>query len=169
MDNKGFTLLETIIYIALATIVIGIIFSYGWNLSLSRTKTGIVRETTGSARLISERLKREIRMANEIDGENSVFNDIPGKIVFSTAEGDVTIESENDKISIKRGGAEKEFLHSDNVRTRDFLLTRQVSGTGKTEFVGFSFTMESYFPDAGDRSEYQYSVPWQTGIEIRNQ
>jgi hypothetical protein len=167
--KKGFTLLEMIIYVSIATIVIGVIFSYGWNLSLLRTKNDVVRKTTDGAEFTGDLLAREIRAATEIDEGNSVFNDIPGKIVFFTDEGRVTIESESDKISIKRGEAGKEFVHSDAMRAKNFLLTRQVSGSGETQFVGFSFTMEAYFPEAGARSEYQFSVPWHSGVEIRSQ
>lgn len=168
-NQRGFTLMEIILYIALVAILGGVLFSYGWNIVSARIKSEVMRETFGSARLVGERLKREIRSAVEIDRDNSVFNQAPGKIVFTTSDGNIIIESDSDKISIKRGSDEAQFLHSDFVRIRNFLLTRQISGDGKIKFVGFSFVAEAYYPNAGERFEYQFSVPIKGGVEIRNQ
>jgi len=164
---KGFTLIEVILYIAIMAIMGGVFFSYGWNIVSARIKSATVRETFESAVLVSERLKRELRSATDIDQEHSAFNESPGKIVFTTLDGEVTFESSGDKVSIKREGEEAQFLHSDFVRIRNFLLTRQISGDDKIQYVGFSFTAEAYYPAAGERYEYQFSVPMRGGVEIR--
>jgi hypothetical protein len=166
---KGFTLLETILYIALLTILVGVLFSYGWNIVSVRIKSAVVRETFESAMLVSERLEREVRSASNIDQQHSVFDQMPGKIVFTTSDGDMVIESFGDKISIKRGNEDAQFLHSDFFRIRNFLLTRQISDSGQIQYVGFSFTAEAYYPGAGDRYEYSFSVPEKGGVEIRSQ
>jgi hypothetical protein len=159
--SQGFSLLEVVLYIALTTIVVGIIFSYGWNMISARTKAATVRETMAGTRLISERLRSEIHAAQDVN------IDTPGKLVLATEAGEVTIQAVDDKISIKRGSNDPQFLHSDNVRVRNFELHGQVSGGGKTQYVGFSFDAEAYYPEALNRYEYEFSMPFHSGAEIR--
>ena len=168
-NKKGFTFIETLIYIALATMVLGIIFSYGWNILSLREKSTTVNETYSDAELLNERLKREIRSTSSVDKDNSIFGSVPGKLVLKTDNGDVTIEVVNDKVSIKRGNGDAVFLHRDSVRIKSFLLTKEESADGEILYVGFSFDVQAYFPEAGNRFEYQYSVPIESGAEIRNQ
>jgi hypothetical protein len=166
--KNGFTFIEMILYLALAAMVIGILFAYGWNIISINTKSTTLRETIAGSRLVTERLKREIRSANDVDKDNSVFDHIPGKITLDTDEGKVVIEADGDKISIKRGDATADFLHSEEVRIKDFLLTDEVSSDGKIRYVGFSFDAESHYPAAGNRFEYQYSFLIKSGAEIRS-
>jgi hypothetical protein len=161
IGNKGFTFLEVILYMALTTIVIGVLFSFGWNMIGAKSKAATVRETLAGARLVSERLKREIRAAQDIN------EDQPGKLVLTGEDGEITIESIGDKISIRRALSDPQFLHSDNVRIKNFQLTQQVSSDGKTQYVGFSFTAEAYYPEAPDRYEYNFSTPFRSGAEAR--
>jgi hypothetical protein len=167
IGEKGFTFLEVIIYIALTTIVIGVLFSFGWNMIGAKSKAATVRETLAGARFVNERLKREIRAAQEINRDQSVFGETPGKLVLTGEDGEITIESIGDKISIQRGSSDPQFLHSDRVRIRDFQLSEQVSTDGKTQYVGFSFTAEAYYPEASDRYEYKFSTPFRSGGEVR--
>ena len=164
---KAFTFFEVILYIALASIVIGILFSYGWNIVSMRVKSATIRDTLAGARLVDERLSQEIRSASSIDSENSNFSAPDEKIAMSTPSGQVVVESNSDKISIKRGDAPAQFLHADNVRIKNLNFFDSGGGSGHVRFVGFSFTAEAYYPDSRDRAEYQYSVNWQGGAEVR--
>jgi hypothetical protein len=168
-NKSGFTFIEVTIYIALATIILGILFAYGWNIIGARVKAGTMRETASGARLVSERLKRELRMATSISKVDSVFDEVPGKIVFETPDGTIEIQSSEDKISLKRGNSDSEFLHSDFVRIRNFTLTKQENNQEKIQYVGFLFTVEAYYPEAGNRFEYQYSLDERGGVEMRSQ
>jgi hypothetical protein len=166
--KNGFTFIETILYIALATVIGGILFSYGWNMVSARVKSATVRNTYSGARLVEERLKRELREAIDVDKNNSVFDQAPGKIIFTTSDGEVRIESAGDKISIKRENNSPEYLHSDNVRIKNFILTKQISSDDKIEYVGFSFDAQADYPNSRGRYEYQYSFPLRGGVEIRS-
>jgi hypothetical protein len=167
--QKGFTLLEILIYLGLMMIIVGILFSYGWNILSIRVKSAVQRETLRSAMLAGERLKRELRSAVQIDQEHSVFGSVPGKIVFTTPSENITIESDADRISIQRGGDNPEFLMNDAARAREFQLDESVSGDGTVNYVGFSFIAESHYPELINRQEYQFSASFHSGAEIRSQ
>lgn len=169
IKKKGFTFIETILYVALCLIVLGIVFSFGWNVISIREKTVTMHDTFSEVVLVNEVLKREIRSAIDIDKNDSIFNESPGKIALITDEGRVKIESVNDKISIIRNDNRVDFLHSDKVRIRNFVLTKKESAEEKIIYVGFSFNAESYYPQAGERHEYHYSVSARSGAEIRSQ
>lgn len=166
--KKGFTFIETILYIAISTIVIGVLFAYGWNMISAKTKSATIRETSSSARFITERIKREIRMSTDVDSTQSVFGGV-GKITLTTPQGKVVIESVGDRMLITRGNSPAQFLAGNNVRIRNFELSKQESINGKVQYVGFSFTVEAYYPQAANRFEYNYSVAVNSGTEIRSQ
>ena len=167
--KNGFTYIETLIYIALATIVLGLIFSYGWNVLSIRERSTTISETTSDAQFLSERIGREIRAALSVNKDQSVFDENPGKLVLKTADGEVIIESSNDKISIQRNGDSADYLHRDTVRVKNFIFTKEEAADNKIIYVGFSFDAQAYFPGAGNRFEYLYSIPVRSGVEVRSQ
>lgn len=77
-QNKGFTLVEMIIYIA----VIGLMFSVTTNTIVSFTQSyrhlSVLRSLDRSAITILERMTRDIRNANSINTGQSVFVTNPG-------------------------------------------------------------------------------------------
>jgi hypothetical protein len=165
---KGFTFLEVILYLAIATIVVGIFFAFGWNIVIARVKSATCRETHQGAILVAERLKRELRMSESIDRGESVFGEVPGKIVFDTPAGPVTIESVDDRVRIKRGSSDPVYLSGDNMKIRNFLLEDSKNSEDETTYVGFSFDAEAYYPDAQNRQEYQCAIPEKSGVAPRN-
>ncbi|NTW26940.1 MAG: hypothetical protein HGA36_01305 [Candidatus Moranbacteria bacterium] len=167
--KKGFTFIETILYIAISSVVVGVLFAYGWNMVSARTKAATMRDTAANARLIMLRLNNEIRMATDIDKNNSVFEGENGKISLTTPQGKIMIESIGDRISIARGENSPQFLSGENVRVRNFQLSKQENDAGKVQYVGFSFTVEAYYPEALNSYEYNYSLPINSGAEVRSQ
>lgn len=167
--TKGFTFIETILYIAISSIVIGTLFAYGWNMVSARTKAATMRDTVANARLVAQRLNNEIRMAIDVDKDNSSFDIANGKITLTTTREKVVIESNGDRISIARGENSPQFLSGENVRVRNFQLSKQESDTGKIQYVGFSFVVEAYYPQALDNYQYNYSLAINSGAEVRSQ
>ena len=169
MEGKklsGITLIETILYLGLAVIVLGVLFSYGWNIIGINIKSQVVQETERSAQLVGERLASEIRRADSVDSANSTFG-IPAKLTLLTAGEIVVIEDAGNHITLTRGLADPVSLNSQNVQIKNFVLTQQVSDTGEVQYVGFSFEAVADYPGSANRSEYQYSLPFSSGVALR--
>jgi hypothetical protein len=168
INPNGFTFFEVILYLAIATMVVGIFFSFGWNIVSARVKSATCRETRGNAILISERIKQELRRSESINRDESVFGETPGKIVFNTSDGEVTIEAIEDRIRIQRENADPIYLSGDRIKVRDFFLKNSVDSEEKINYIGFSFSAEAYYAENQKRFEYQCSIPVNSGVAPRN-
>jgi len=158
----GLTLIETILYLGIAVIILGVLFSYGWNIIGINIKSQVVRETEQSAQLIGERLAYEIRRADSAE----IFEN-PVKLVLHIGADMIVIEDSGNQITIKRGVADPVPLNSQNVQIKHFVLTEQVSDTNETQYVGFSFEAAANYSESSSRSEYQYSSNFSSGAALR--
>jgi len=163
---SGITLIETILYLGIAVIILGVLFSYGWNVIGINIKSQIVQETQRSAQLVGERLAYEIRQADSVDSANSNFGS-PAKLVLLTDGNATVIEYSGGQITSKRGSADAVPLNSQNMQIKNFALTPQVSDAGEVQYVGFSFEVVANYPGTAKRSEYQYSLPFSSGAALR--
>lgn len=86
-QNKGFTLFEMIIYIA----VIGMMFAVTIHTIVSFTQSyrrlAVLRSLDRSAVTILERMTRDIRNANSVDAAQSVFVTNPGTLAVVQTSG----------------------------------------------------------------------------------
>jgi hypothetical protein len=165
---KGMSLIETILYLGIAVFVLGMIFTYGLNITGLGVKTGVVRETLSAAEILRERIISEIRSAQSVERGASNFGGDPAKLVINTGSESVTIEDASGQITIKRGNSDPIVLHSNDIRIGNLIFTEQISAEDETEYVGFSFEVAADYPGSDSRSEYQYSMPIRSGAAIRN-
>lgn len=66
MKNKGFSLIELILYVALLGIIVGGMVTFGLNVVLIRVKNRVEQEVIANARLASRRINHEIRNASSV-------------------------------------------------------------------------------------------------------
>ncbi|KKR21920.1 MAG: hypothetical protein UT50_C0002G0011 [Candidatus Moranbacteria bacterium GW2011_GWA2_39_41] len=163
----GISLIETILYLAIAVVILGVLFSYGWNVIGMNIKAQVAQEIEQSAQLIGERLTYEIRNADSVDIANSNFGDSAKLVLLKINEDTVTIEKSGDQIAIKRGAGDSLALNSQDVKIKNFILTQQVSDTNEIQFVGFSFETVANYPGSLERSEYQYALNYRSGVALR--
>lgn len=84
MKNKGFTLMETIIYMAILAVV-SILMVNGLIMMMQSFGKIKVLNTIGfSAEAVMERMSREIRYGYDVDGGVSVFDVHPGRLKLMT-------------------------------------------------------------------------------------
>lgn len=159
---SGITLIETILYLGIAVVVLGVLFSYGWNVMGINIKTQIMRETNQSAQLIGEKLAYEIRRA-----DSASISENPARLVLQIENSTVIIEESGGQIAIKRDSDEFVALNSQNIKIENFVLTKQENDSGEIQFVGFSFDAVANYAGSSIRSEYQYSLPFSSGIALR--
>ncbi len=71
--SRGFTLIETILYLALVMIMLGAILPLSLQILNSGAKSGTSQEVSSSARYTSERIEYEIRNASSVNVGSSSF------------------------------------------------------------------------------------------------
>src|SRR6266571_3526280 len=65
--ERGFTLIELIIYIAIVAIILTSLIPFAWNVIEGGAKSATEQEVFANARYVSERIKYEIRNASGIN------------------------------------------------------------------------------------------------------
>lgn len=163
----GITLIETMLYLGLVVLVLGAVFSYGWNVMGLSVKSRIAQGADETARLVAERVVAEIHAADSVDQGNSNFGDMPAKLTLQTAGDTVTISVSGNQLWIRRGAGSAIALNAADFSIKNFIFTQQVSATDETQFVGFSFDVEAAYPGSDKRSEYQYVLPIRAGSALR--
>lgn len=155
------SLIETILYLGIAVLVLGALFSYGWNVILIGTKSQVVQEVVFAGQLIGERLRFEIREAESVSSVS------PSALTLQQNGEAVTIEVSSGTLTIKRGSAAAVPLHSQDIRINNFSFTNQLSSANETDYVGFAYDAAADYFSSGGRNEYQYSLPFVSGSSLR--
>ncbi|HEY1037484.1 MAG TPA: type II secretion system protein [Candidatus Paceibacterota bacterium] len=84
--SKGFTLIESLVYIALLVILfVGIVQAVAM-LSSSYRSVRTVRSVESSATQAIDRMAREIRNADEVNAAQTVFDNNPGSLSLLTSD-----------------------------------------------------------------------------------
>jgi len=126
MNNKikrtsdGFTLVELLVYMAIIGFVLAIIAVFTVEIIKSNRKAEMIRETQENARLIIQRMSKEIRWANSISSFSST------DITLDTASGPVRFflgGPDADRFFIEEKGVQRE-LTSDKVKVTNLAFTR---------------------------------------------
>lgn len=162
-ENKGFTLVELILYIAIITIVLSALVPFAWNTVETGVKSAVQQEVNANARYISERIKYEIRNAT---GINSVAATSISLATSTPATNPTVIDLSGGNIRIKQGAGSAVNLNSANTVINSLIFTNYSSGDTKTKHIKFVMTVAASF--AAARQEYQDSVVIEGSSEVRS-
>lgn len=80
--NKGFSLLEMLVYIAILVLMLGIIMEITISVVRSHKAIKASKNVENSAMSSLERITREIRQADSVNTLSSIFDSSPGKLVL---------------------------------------------------------------------------------------
>ena len=169
-QNTGFTLIETLLYISIITIMISSLIPFAWNIIGSSTKSSTAQEVSSAARYVSEKIKYEIRNASGIDAANSNFglnlsSNPSYKITLLNPSGSTVFTVQNGKVLIASGGPGA-ALNSTDTRVDDLTFTNYSSSDGKTKHIGFTMTISLINPS--QRSEFKNTISLRTSSEVRS-
>lgn len=166
--EKGFTLIELILYVALVSMIFATLVPFAWNIINGGVKVGVEQEVYSQARYLSERIKKEIRDAASVSvcssSELYLINPVAANSIrFCYAPNVITFNQGNPPAACP--GAPANRLHSADTSVVAFNCT-DYTGTN-TDNVQVNFTIESNYSSA-TRKEYFESLIVQLTGETRN-
>jgi len=139
--NKGFTLIELMIYIAVFTIITTVITLFVFNFINAYTKIRITKEVSESSQIAMETMLLEIKHAKNIYNPTSYFDSHPGQLSLET-EKDVPTGEEmsyvdfyldsNNRLCVKREGQTAEPLTSENIEINNLVFSYLISNNVKS-------------------------------------
>jgi len=127
-NNRGYTLIEMVVYIAvLAMFSIIIVFSL-INVTKSFLEIRVERNVNNAALVSMDRIVREIRLSNSVDILNSTFGVNPGRLTLNTGITTVEFFVENDVLKMKEGGVLSGALIPSNIQIENLVFELITNG-----------------------------------------
>jgi len=175
IKQKGFTLIELIIYIGIAAVILVVILTSGINLMLTNANSRLKQEVYSNTRVLTNIIGIEMRSADSaiVTGAapyNILTLDHPGTendITIDTYQKIVTIGGHQETIyKIKRedGVGNIEDLTSDKVNVTNFTLTDMSRGS-EPDNINLEITLEAANP--GGDPNFDAEIDIETAISIR--
>jgi len=84
--NKGFSLLEMLVYISILVLLLGVIMNITVSIVRSHRAIKASRSIENSAIISLERITREVRGTNTVNIASSIFDTSPGKLVLNSTD-----------------------------------------------------------------------------------
>jgi len=160
--ERGFTFIELILYVAILTIILSAIVPFAWSAIETGVKSAVQQEVNANTRYISERIKYEIRRANNITSVSA------NSISLTNFSPDTTtvIDLSSGNVRINKNGTGVVNLNSANTVINSLTFTNYTSGGNQTKHIQFVITVAASF--AAARQEYQDSVVTESSAEVRS-
>lgn len=132
-NRQGFTLTETIVYIAIFSVLSLITLQAMFAVTRAFTDLRVSRDLNSSGTALLERMSRDIRGAYDIDTAQSTLGTSPGRLMLNTKDSSgvaTTVEFyvENNIVKVKEGGVAQGPLMTSSTHITSFIV-RQISGT----------------------------------------
>lgn len=165
---KGFTLIETMIYLVIISSFLATVVFFGVKIVESSDRARVQSEVQQNLRVGMERMVREIRTADNLNAGSSIFGSSPGilSITHDTAGNDPTIfDLSGGALRITQGLNGPYNLTSDDVTVTNLVFTNLSRGT-RTEIVRIEMTVE-YVNQVG--TQYSVSTSATTSVLIREE
>jgi type II secretory pathway pseudopilin PulG len=173
MKKRGFTLIETILYIALLVIIMSAILPLSLQILGSGAKSTVGQEVYGAARYTSERIAYEIRNAASLNTASSSFNvnlatsSGAGLYLsgFSSSTDPTIIRVDSGTATIIQGTGTPVALNSSGTLVTNLIFSNY-SSTSTNRNVGFVLGMAN--AGTSTRQEFQASTTIRMSVELRS-
>lgn len=177
LNKEGFTLVETIVYIAIVSIFLWGALGFFWQLKQAEAMGGVEREVKENTAQVVEQIRQTIRNAEDVNEGMSQFDADPGVLslayaggsrVFDTYAKNVTVGGKSVSIQKLRltFGGESYDLTSDQVDVDQFLLTNVTQASGP-DAVQLAFQLSSVNP--GEDPNYDEALTTQITAHVRQE
>jgi type II secretory pathway pseudopilin PulG len=172
MKKRGFTLIETILYIALLVIIMSAILPLSLQILGSGAKSTAGQEVYGAARYTSERIAYEIRNAALLNTASSSFNvnlatsSGAGLYLsgFSSSTDPTIIRVDSGTATIIQGTSTPVALNSSSTQVTNLVFSNYSTSTYRN--VGFVLGMAN--AGTSTRQEFQASTTIRMSVELRS-
>ncbi len=175
--QKGFTLVETIVYIAIVSIFLWVALGFFWQMKQAETTGTISREVKENTAQVIEMFRQTVRNGEDVNVGASQFGVDPGTLtlvysagsrVFDTYEKSVTIGGlsvDVTKLRLTYGGTSYD-LTSDSINVDQFLLSNFTQG-GEPNVIQMEFQLSNV--NTGNDPDYDESLSARTTANIRQE
>jgi len=177
--NKGFSLIEMILYIAIVSIFISGAVLYGWQAVYGRIKSQVQLDVNYNLNLITTRINYELRNALDIYSvtQTNLYSP-PGTDlclqVSDSSHNPTRLYLSSGEFRVAWGGGSNdctgmtndEALSNSSVTITNLVFTDLSSSLGESKNVSYTITVDSVNPSA--RQEWNKTQTYGSGVELRS-
>ncbi|MFH1012593.1 MAG: prepilin-type N-terminal cleavage/methylation domain-containing protein [Candidatus Peregrinibacteria bacterium] len=175
-NNKGFTMIELVVYVAVAAFILVGIVRFNWDIMGVGVKLNVSGELTQNSRLVLERITYKIQNAEALAVASSTFGVHPGVLTVTASGANSIIDTYTKNVSIggqtisirklrmKEGAAAAIDLTSDKVNVTHFVLTN-LTRDEEPANVKMELTLE--YVETGEDPLRNESLSVQTAASLR--
>jgi len=172
--QKGFTLIESIVYISILAIIVLVTSSFFLWINKSNIKAEAIKNNVQCADNIMKTIVYEIQSAESIYSLNSVLENDLGQISLKTNSFIVSGEDfgfidfflcNEDRICMKKDGQNSVFLSSEDVSVKK--LRFELSENNKSEPT-ITIELETEYNKFSGKIEYRDNLSLKTTVSLRN-
>ncbi len=170
MKQKGFTLIELILSIAIIAIFITALTYFSIDVFKTKAKASSINEVQQNVRFAMQRLTYYIRNSEDgIDVGDSQFSPTdPGRLHLEMGAGandDIVFDIDSNRLRIKIGNAAPVYLTISDVNITSLIFYNN-SAPGTPGNI--TITLSAEFNNPGGRQEFNYSYDVETSTSLRN-
>lgn len=167
-NKKGFSLMETIIYIAIVGFIVTSLVAFGISVSNSRNKTYVMQEVQANTRVALGIISEKIRASTGVNVSGSVFNTDPGILSLEIPAASknptvIDLNTNDGVLRITEGVLVPVSVTSDKVKVTDLIFTN-LTQSGDRENIKVSLTLEYNDRDSGNNFDYTQSIETVVGV-----
>ena len=167
-DESGLTLIETIIYVAILSLIVVAFVVFSLSISSNRNNAFAAQEVQVNLRTAVTLMSQRIRAATDINIPESNFNSDPGYLSLEMASSTlnptiITLSEDNGAIVIKEGNSATTTVTTDEVVISN-LIFRQRGGNSPR--ANIQIEIDARY-SAEVTSDFAYSQSVQTAVTLR--
>lgn len=166
--QRGFTLLEFIIYIALVTVVLGAAVMFALQFTVTQTKASVTAQATRNAQFAMERIRTEVREADAIDIGATTFGSDPDTLTLTMADAgtDPTVFAVTDgQLTVQQGTDPPLPLTEPGVEVVEFTLEDLVPH-GRSQYIRVHLKVS--LPASSGFQDIRADVELDATVHVRN-
>ena len=168
-NEKGFTLIETIIYVAIIGAVVTSFISFSLSISSVRNKNYVIQEVQANSRVVMNIIQQKIRLANGINIGASVFDSDPGVLSLSMADAlknptIISLDNDDGTMQITEGASDPILITSGKVKVSNLIFTNLTPAHGKGN-IGIDYKIE--YNSTGTDISFNYEQSIRTAENLR--
>lgn len=150
--QKGFTLIETIVYVTLVSILVLVFVNFALDVVGTAQKSRVRQEVQQNARFAMERITQEIRAASSLNTGSSTFNSHPGVLSLATDDvltDPIVFDVSGGVLRISEAGGGAQDLTSSKMTVTSLVFTN-LSVSGRTTNIKTELTIEYKNPEGSE-------------------
>lgn len=165
--EKGFTLIEVIIYTAIIGLVLTSIISLTLSFTFVKNKSYAIQEVNNSLRLGLDLMSQKIKSAQDVNLVDSIFNSDPGTLSLAMADADknptiINLNQDDGVLQIKEGAFDPVYITGNKIKITNLTFSSATASSSKESIV--IMLTASY---QGDSKDFFYTQSGQTAVNVR--